>query len=268
MTPANNKNQKSPASVKSLPIDDDDKWTDVAAKDATVTDGPIELPPAPKPVQISHPPPPPPNPYGLPPRISPYPPWQEIRVDSPQVALETRLSELAQVELGLVNTIDILERYLIKNAQEVRMGPSEIPVSYVPSTSFATVSSSVWSTNRSQAIQSVTDMGHLIGLKRAIKLLEDALNDPDRHDVKCTLKQVAPPPPPPGPVYPLGVPMGPPPPCPYPHNEREIRRVTKDVVKDMLKEYKDGMGNPGQEDVQKEMIKLIRDISLQALQKG
>ena len=261
MAPANNKNQKSTPSA--APIDDD-KWTEIVAKDEqdTTPDAPVESLPASR-QQLS---PPPASLHGPAPRQSPFQPWHDNRALSLQSILEARLYELAQLELGLLNTVDILERYLITNAEEIR-APCEIAISpTIPSPTVSVVSPMVWSLNRSNAYQSVMDMGHLIGLKRAIKLLEDALGDPDRLDVKCTIKQVTPPPPPPIPQPPFGPPMHST--SPYSHSsEKELRNVAKDIAKDAVREYKDGIVDPGREDVEKEMIKLIRDISLQALQK-
>jgi hypothetical protein len=57
---------------------------------------------------------------------------------------------------------------------------------------------------------------------------------------------------------------GPPPPMSStPQNE--LRSVAKDIVKDTVREYKDNVVNPGVEEVQKEMIKLLRDVCRDAL---
>ena len=48
-------------------------------------------------------------------------------------------------------------------------------------------------------------------------------------------------------------------------NEAQFRNVAKEIVKDTLKEYKDDNFSQSLEEVQKEMIKLCRDVCRDAL---
>ena len=131
----------------------------------------------------------------------------------------------------------------------------------------------VYQNERTSASAVLKDLGYLLGLKRAVKLLRDALADPDRKDIKCKFKVV----PIPNVNMPMNLPLPgcPPPPMPMPPQyvppmspttmQEQFRAVAKDLVKDTMKECK----NEGSvmESVQQEMIKLLRDVCRDALQK-
>lgn len=256
-TIANKQQSKSFAAV-----DEDDKWTEIIEKEDKDTS------PQPEPT-ASATKPPAQNPFSVstfgpavgPPTHDPF----GRPLHTPQSALEAQLVLIGEVELGLLNAVAILERALIK---EVDKSPSE-PYQAVwlihpplrqntPGTR-----STIWSSERFSSSQALRDMGYLIGLQRAVNLLREALGNPNRKDYSYTVKVVeqTPPQPPPLPhtivsaMPPAGV-----------TQDKELRGVAKDIVKDTVREYKDEIITPAMEEIQKEMIKLCRDVCRDALQ--
>jgi hypothetical protein len=98
--------------------------------------------------------------------------------------------------------------------------------------------------------QFLRDIGYLIGLKRAVKILEEAAADEDLE--KVTYKIVVQPPLP-SPIVTMA-----PPPFPPALQSSEFRVLAKDIVKDTVREYTEEVAKSGADEVQKEMIKLCR----------
>lgn len=198
-----------------------------------------------------------------------------------QHKLEARLLHLAEVDLGLHNAISILERHLVDEPAEdndtiqISAALMNRPVSYPCPPNPYGGRYNIYSGERTYASGILKDMGYLLGLKKAVKILKDALADTDRVDVKYKLKVIQPPPlptPPPMPQMcgvvnpmPMQVPQ-------YPGSmsmttmQEQLRVVAKDIMKDTVKECKNE-GAGATESVQQEMIKLLRDVCRDALQK-
>lgn len=120
--------------------------------------------------------------------------------------------------------------------------------------------------HRRQACQNIVrELGGLLGYERAIKILTEALEDPNRKDVVYHLQIIPRPTPPTPPAQP-----------PFPavqtplhmqSPDRKLRDAAKDIAKESLKEYKSEI-TAGIEEIQKEMIKLCRDVSIHAMNKN
>jgi hypothetical protein len=250
---------------KSIVTDDDTQWTDLAEKDD------VELTPAPVPVPSCTPAPYPgpfplpqnlgqvcpPQPFGGPSLQShqPYfhPPGVAVydvfghTLPNEQSILEAQLVHLAEVTLGVTTAVSVLERHLIPGAPTSKQREITLP-RYEPHFSRVDLRSGFMSSERMTSSQFVRDLGYLIGLKRAVKLLQSAADeDLERVTYKVTVQA---PPPAPAPL----------PPQPFPTfmQAHEFRTVAKDIIKDTVKEYTEETSKTGGEEVQKEMIKLCR----------
>jgi hypothetical protein len=191
-----------------------------------------------------------------------------------QHTLEAELLHLAEVDLGLLNAIAILERHLVDRPEELD-DMSELnrvlgrPV-YTPFPH-----NHVYNNDRISANQMLKDIGYLMGLKKAVKFLQAALADPDRKDIKY--KSKLPPLPHPGAISPpmhtpaMQVPCGTG--VPYslhqgptmlpvqhvsPMPTQDPRVIAQDIVKQTVEECMD---------VQRETIKLLLDVCRDALRK-
>lgn len=104
-------------------------------------------------------------------------------------------------------------------------------------------------TERTSSANTLRDIGYLIGLKRAVKILEEAAADEDLEKVtyKIAIQEPLPPP----------VMMAPPQFQPG-FQSSEFRVLAKEIVKDTVKEYTEEVAKSGSDEVQKEMIKLCR----------
>ena len=273
----------------------DAMWYDIDVdkleeQDSTVQTDPVPsgrpspvIPPLPAPGHLrptfqTHPPPPsfPVNPMSVlahDPYGSPSPTAQQN--------LETQLLRIAEVSLGTLNAVHILESHLWSNnpssPKTTQIDVNVIkPACYTPNGMYHYDSSPqagiqpsyFYQIERPNHSQMIRNMGYLLGLKRAIKLLRDAVADTEREDCTYVLKERPSPPPLPPPqpmtmppqLNPFGLPH------PGPSTpEKELRLAAKDIVKDTVREYKDTVVNPGVEEVQKEMIKLLRDVCRDAL---
>jgi len=208
-------------------------------------------------------------------RHPPYPPTE-------QQLLEAQLLHIAEVSLGYLNAVHILESHVSilppgtkANSLDVLVNASPGPTpglfGYDSPRNFSR--QYFYQAERQQCREMVSSMGYLLGLRRAIKILNAAVADTEREDVKYNIKRVAAPPPqpPPQPYPPMMMPVNQamymPTPVTPPSNssEKELRSVAKDIVKDAVREYRDNVINPGVEEVQKEMIKLLRDVCRDAL---
>jgi len=191
--------------------------------------------------------------------IIPYP--------SRQTVLEAQLMQLAEADLGLLNAADILEKHLLdKNLVD---GSYEIFVSTNINSPGRVVQSPAnryytYSTERQNLSAVVREMGHLMGLEKAVKLLRDAHEDRTRKDITYTTRIVSASPPSP---FPPSIVSQPPMPPQISINETQFRNVAKEIVKDTLKQCKDDQFSQSLEEVQKEMIKLCRDVCRDALAK-
>ena len=248
----------------SAPIpDDDEKWLDL-------TDSPPETEDYPK-IRM--------QPI-LPNGIVPFDPLNRV-APTVQHTLEAQLLHLAEVDLGLYNAISILESHFVDQPESSELERTlSRPVGGVS----LSPRNQIYSMDRNYANQILKDIGYLMGLKKAVKILQAALADPDRKDIKYKFKFAPVPPtglmsPPlmPGvcgmahpypPSFPGQVPL---PPGPYmppmsPQGMQEqLRVIAKDIVKDTIKECKNEGGST--ESVQQEMIKLLRDVCRDALHK-
>lgn len=255
---------------RTTPVDDDDKWLEVMSEkeDEPIKPQPTQTrptPPAPQPFQPTHPhqsfPPPPvqvlpQGPLPLPSTFDSF--GRPINPTSRLPQLENELIELASIELGLLNALDVLQKHLLKGVEHpIHRDFTSIGDNWTG----LNLNSNPFYNERTYATQNIREMGHLIGLSKAIQLLRDALADKDRVEIAYQIKLVKPTPPPPPPSisslpsHPL-VSHSP----SYGVQEREFKAVAKEVVKDAIREYS--------EDSQKEMIKLVRDVCLNSLQKN
>lgn len=201
-----------------------------------------------------------------------------------QQLLEAQLLHIAEVSLGYLNAVHVLESHVSilppatkANQLDVIVNPtlSPSPSAFSHEGSRQPSRHYFYQLEHQNYTQMVRDMGYLLGLRRAIKILNAAVADTEREDVKYNIKQRAPAPPPPQqpqPFNPMIMPMNQPmymhPPVAQPlpnSSEKELRSVAKDIVKDTVREYRDNVINPGVEEVQKEMIKLLRDVCRDAL---
>lgn len=263
------------------PISDDDviQWDDLT--DLSDTE---DYPKVPMKTPSNNPPPPQGMHYGLdyPPGLLHQQPADPINRTLPtaQHKLEARLLHLAEVDLGLHNAISILDRHLVEEPVEdndtiqISSGLMNRPMSYPGPPNPYGGRYNIYSTERTYASAVLKDMGYLLGLKKAVKILKDALADKDRVDVKYKLKVIQPPPlptpPPPMPqMCSVNMPMQLP---QYAGSmsmttmQEQLRVVAKDIMKDTVKECKNE-GAAATESVQQEMIKLLRDVCRDALQK-
>ena len=273
-------------------FDDDDKWTDIIAdKDEKDTppppqpaSPPIATSPLNVPFGILSPPmaalpainPQQPiwgntNPMQIPPR-RPYPALPgdtSIPFPSQQMVLEAQLMQLAEVDLGLLNAADILEKHLldkklVQGSYEIFLNTninSPLRVVQSPANRFH-----IYSAERQNMATVVRDMAYLMGLDCAVKLLRDAHQDRSRTKAKFSARVIPlnlPPAFPPSPPFVLPPPMPP----PMSINESQFRNVAREIVKDTLKECKGDNFSQSLEEVQKEMIKLCRDVCRDALAK-
>lgn len=273
-----------PSPKPSSTFDDDDKWDIIANKETPPPQKPASPPtPTPPPnVSFGMPPPPmgsrPPvnpqpsyfpalNPMQGPPRgpFSVLPGDNVIPYPSRQAVLETQLMQLAEVDLGLLNAADILENHLLD--KKLVDGPYEIFVSTNVNSPGRVVQSPAnryysYNSERQNSAAVVRDMAYLIGLEKAVKILRDAHEDRARKDATYSARVVSinPPPsfPPPQPMMMPSLPS---------INEAQFRNVAKEIVKDTLKKSKDDNFSQSLEEVQKEMIKLCRDVCRDALAK-
>lgn len=199
---------------------------------------------------------------------------------------------LAEVELGMLNAVHILESHLTDfpsngNPSDHKLTQVDVTVNNgmfhplgLSHQGIRQANRVVFYGNERQNYSCmIKDMGYLLGLRRAIKILNDAVADTDRENIKYDFKVFTPPPPPPPPQpqpqpQPMMAPQNLPPQFfhgphyPQMSPEKQLRAVAKDIVKDTVREYKDTVLSPGVEEVQKEMIKLLRDVCRDALQHG
>jgi hypothetical protein len=250
-------------------VDDDDKWTDLVSekegKDSPAQTEPSTLPA----VDLKFPPPMAPTPvYSLPDSLGRSTPTQ-------QMTLEAQLMHLAEVDLGLMNAVDILEKKILNlRDRNISNEPYELnfPLTFpnINPTRITTSPAnraSVYSTERHNSAAALRDMAYLLGLGRSVKILKQAVADENRKDATFNIRvspgPVPMPPPPPFPQPPLYIP----PVNPLSHlmQEKDFRNIAKDIVKESVREYKDTVVGPSIEEVQQEMIKLCRDVCRDAL---
>src|SRR5579859_843148 len=247
---------------KLLIVDDDEKWTDLAEqKDETPSPPKTSQPIMPQPVSgaFSGPfasPPLPSRPFGPPQFGGPtVPPMTHDLYGRPlqneAQTLETQLVNLGEVQLGLATAVSILESHILPDANFPKV--REITTVSYPNDSVSRLNfrSSLLSGERHVSSTMLRDMGVLIGLKRAVKILQDAADDKDLVNVtyKLTLVQ---PPAPPVPIMHGPQPFG-------MFQEVEFRNIAKDILKDTVREYKEEIAKANAQEIQKEMIKLCRD---------
>jgi len=251
----------------SSPADDDEKWLDLI-------DPPTETEDYPKvPMQAK-------GAEGM----GPFNPDPIFRVaPTAQHVLEAQLLHLAEVDLGVYNAVLILERHLVDKPEELNQSfdlSSSLgrPISCLPPVPGGNTRYQVYSHERSNANIMLKDIGFLLGLKKAVKILQAAVADPDRKDVKFKFKVPLPQNGTMSPPMPLSYVNGPPfqqampiqqphyvSPMSMPTMQEQLRVIAKDIVKDTVKECKNEGGST--ENVQQEMIKLLRDVCRDALQK-
>jgi len=277
--------------------DDDDKWTDLVEN--VRTPSPIPKPEdiklgIPPPVSSSRPQPPPPFVRPMPPPGYNYPPppaktWGTPYhpVNSPvdpnsyakleQMRLESELMLIAECKLGLLNASEILYRELTVGTTAKSQDQSQVPppkrnLPYyhagpgAPS-GISSIPYLCFTNEKNNNRELVKNFGYLLGLERAIKLLNDALADENRVNLTYSFKTFSM-----EPMGPLVPPVNPVPPMIYPPvpsvtgPDEKWREATKDIVKQSLSEYKKEAMS-GVEEIQKEMIKLCRDVSIHAMNK-
>lgn len=198
----------------------------------------------------------PPPPHSLP-QDNFFPNLNSSRVQQ----LQNELIDIATVDLGLLNSVRVLEQHLIQSPQDVKprqYSPFGMEWRGVALDNFNGPLSTNLSLDRSGASMAVHNMGHLIGLSRAIRLLREALEDPDRVDVTYELNLFK------YPLVPATGPIMPPPPPPMPPSPLSSLKAddVKNIVKEVLKE------SATSEESQREMIKLVRDVCMSSLQRS
>lgn len=252
------------------PVEDDDKWTDLAEKEDSTPQPETSPPPVIRPLGRGpnrHPmvPPPPPS---LPPYLPPMPGSLPPPLTIAQQQLESQLMQLAEIQLGLLNAAEILEKHLYNHEENFPKDINEFQLFTSPGSQRPALINPAFRFNqliseRSNLQQAVRDMAYIIGLNRAVKILREAAADRNRNDSKYTLKLVSSTLPP--------IPMGPMlPPLPYTPpllstQENQLRNLAKDIIKDTVKEVKAENMSTALEEIQKEMIKLCRDVCRDAI---
>lgn len=282
--------------------DEEEKWTDLSDKDATIT--PTPPPPSSEPKKPQRPSPPATYPPAIQPlsyaaevgrynsmmhasRIPPsgplypslgsvpsphihshpLPPAPAIPAVSEAQKLENELVSLAECKLGLLNAAFILQK---EAHPEVLPTEPRRELLYCPNTPYANPHPSGcsihYSSDRITCLSMVKDFGYLLGLERAIKILKAANIDRKRENVTYSFKVVSSP----APLPPAPAQLQPYPPAIVPpggiDQAKELRKAAKEIVKESIKEYKKEVLD-GVEEVQKEMIKLCRDVSIHAMNK-
>jgi hypothetical protein len=184
--------------------------------------------------------------------------------------LETEIISIAEYKLGLLNASYLLQKEIHPDAIQGEYR-REILVFGSPYTEKPVVGCNLYREEKHNSREMIIEISYLIGLERALKILKMAAADRRRENVTYSLKVVQPPAPPPPPSWPphLVPPLGPVPPSPVtkPDTAKEIREATKSIVKETLDEYKKEISF-GVEELQKEMIKLCRDVSIHAMNKN
>ena len=109
------------------------------------------------------------------------------------MVLEAQLMQLAEVDLGLLNAADILEKHLLD--KKLVEGSYEIFVTTNINSPGRVVQSPAnrnycYSTERQNSAAVVRDMAYLMGLERAVKILRDAHEDRSRKDATYSAKIV------------------------------------------------------------------------------
>jgi hypothetical protein len=221
-------------------------------------------PSAPSPFASNLSPPYPPVPPQVP-HNSFGPNYTSVRIQQ----LQIELTDIATCELGLLNSVRVLEQHLIKSPQPVKprkYAPMATEWTGVSLDAFSGPLSSNLSMDRSGALTTIHNMAHLLGLSRAVRLLREALEDKDRVDETYELRllqfplattgPMAPVPPMPQSCMPQSCIMPPPPlSC---LKENDVKKIVKEVLKE----------STSSEESQKEMIKLVRDVCMSSLQRN
>ena len=259
-------------------VDDDDRWTDlVSDKEGKDSPAQTETSTSPAPVLKF-----PPQMTSAPLSPAGYFPPDSLGRATPtqQMTLEAQLMHLAEIDLGLINAVDIIEKHVLNTRdRNLVHEPYELnfPTTYptlnpTRITASPANRSSVYNTERHNSAGALRDMAYSIGLGRAVKILKEAVADENRKDATYNVKIVpgpVPMPPPPFPPTPMMYPGLPPSPLASQSSqllqEKEFRNIAKDIVKDSVREYKDTVVGPSMEEVQQEMIKLCRDVCRDAL---
>lgn len=280
MAPINQSKYTSSSKKPSPPaVDDDDRWTDlVSDKEGKDSPAQTETSTSPAPVPKF-----PPQMTSTPLSPASYFPPDSLGRATPtqQMTLEAQLMHLAEIELGLINAVDIIEKHVLNTRdRNLVHEPYELnfPTTYptlnpTRITASPANRSSVYNTERHNSAGALRDMAYLIGLGRAVKILKEAVADENRKDATYNVKIVPGPMPmpphPPFPPTPMMYPGLPPSPLASQSSqllqEKEFRNIAKDIVKDSVREYKDTVVGPSMEEVQQEMIKLCRDVCRDAL---
>jgi hypothetical protein len=273
--------EKKPTKV-SPKLDEDEKWTDLAEKEDIPSPSPPAPPAARLPPMVANAQPQNLLPFSVGGPVGPTPLHPPFPVDpygrttpTEQSTLEGQLMHLAEVVLGVLNAMAIIESHLTK-VPEGFTQPKDIEIiSYSTDTALGTAAvsrpgatrSNHYNGERHTYTQMLRDMGYLLGLRRAVKILQEAAADKDLENVTYKLKVIQLPNPPTPPPMPMIQPMGLPPQIPQYVTVDKLKENTKEAIKDAIKEYKDTVLSPGMENVQQEMIKLCRDVCRDALNK-
>ena len=266
MAPVDKSKPTSDSKKPNTVIDDEDKWTELLGEKEE-NDSPAKvqiIPPVTLPSSLGCVLP---NPHWSVP-MNPLPRPEQFGQVTEQQKLESELLRIAEVKLGITKACRILETYLLD--RKLTDGPYELtwndslnaPGQIVNSPANRSTSYSI---ERSQGCSALRDMGYLIGLNRAVKILRNAVEEEDQNDDKLFAVR----------VMTLSRPPNPfPPQLPVPQpifspttflNEQEIKKISNDIAKEVLREYKEEKVSSSMEVVQTEMIKLCRDVSLNAL---
>jgi hypothetical protein len=254
---------------KATITEDEERWTDLC-KDETENTPAAIVTPSPAPIQF-------PGPFplaqssGWPPQPSfgSHPPQQNQNqayfhppgipvfdvcgrpFPSEQAVLEAQLVHLGEVTLGLATAVSILETHLIPDMPVTKTREIQLPRYQYDCLPRIDLRSGYLGTERTSSSNSLRDIGYLIGLKRAVKILEEAAaanEDLEKVTYKIVIQAPLPPP----------VNMMAPPPFPPALQSSEFRVLAKEIVKDTVREYTEEVAKSGSDEVQKEMIKLCR----------
>ena len=113
-----------------------------------------------------------------------------------QLVLEAKLMAIAEIKLGVLNAVHIMERALLEhNRPEGDLGDEQPPsrpyqlICFVnPNANTPASRWDIYSRERSGSTAAVRDIGYSLGLADAIHLLQKAVEDRERVNVGYTIK--------------------------------------------------------------------------------
>ena len=114
---------------------------------------------------------------------------------TPQQILEFQLIELAEMDLGVANAVWLLERKLLPENAGSRQREIKTLGYWFGNCSESNFHSSIVANERYWSKQLLLNLAYQIGLRKAVEILQNAVDDNDSDDVTYKIITVLPPPP-------------------------------------------------------------------------